>query len=421
MNKLQIALCQEIHTNANLAAASVKNIWSAFLIRCTQLLNNDGVLALVLPAELLQVKFSAELRTFLIANFQRTEIFTFDDLLFECKGQDTVLLIGYKQSAQPGQYYTHIENVAQLETNDFVLSQNNALALTNTKWTHHFLSADELNFIYKLGQDLNTIDHYCDSKPGIVSAANSFFIIDEETVAEYNLDAHTKPIIQKGLFVNGSVEFDERDYQKLVVSGKPTKILCFNDDDILSDDVLRYLSIGEKQKLHNRYKCLQRNNWYVIPNIAAASEGFFFKRSHHYPKLLKNSADILVTDSAYKIEMREQYNINHLIYSFYNSLTLTLAELYGRYYGGGVLELTPSEFKSLPTPHIPIAARQFATYTKDFENKTDIAEVIGNNDFHILNTSLNLNAEEVERIKSIYEKLIAKRFRKKSAQLIGEP
>ena len=293
--------------------------------------------------------------------------------------------------------------------------------MTNTKWTHHFLSADELNFIYKLGQDLNTIDHYCDSKPGIVSAANSFFIIDEETVAEYNLDAHTKPIIQKGLFVNGSVEFDERDYQKLVVSGKPTKILCFNDDDILSDDVLRYLSIGEKQKLHNRYKCLQRNNWYVIPNIAAASEGFFFKRSHHYPKLLKNSADILVTDSAYKIEMREQYNINHLIYSFYNSLTLTLAELYGRYYGGGVLELTPSEFKSLPTPHIPIAARQFATYTKDFENKTDIAEVIGNNDFHILNTSLNLNAEEVERIKSIYEKLIAKRFRKKSAQLIGEP
>lgn len=416
LNKTQINFCKEIHKSAKLSDSTVKNIWSAFLVRCSLLLDDSGILALVLPAELLQVKFAAELRVFLTEQFQRTEIFTFDDLLFECKGQDTILLIGFKRHEQKGQFFTHIENTAELENNNFTLTQNTGLTSTESKWSHHLLSSDELTFIHNIGKKLNNINHYCDSKPGIVSAANNFFIINEETEREYHLARHTKPIIQKGFFVNGSVVFDQRDFDNLVADGKPTKILCFNDVDVnrLNIKTEEYLQIGEENKLPERYKCKMRKNWYVIPNISTVPEGFFFKRSHHYPKLLKNTADALVTDSAYKIEMRNGYNINHLIYSFYNSLTLTFAELNGRYYGGGVLELTPSEFKGLPVPNVPITARDFNTYTRNFENKNEILDVLNANDFHILNRSLDLSVEEIVRVKSICKKLIDKRFRKKS-------
>ena len=416
LNKTQISLCKEIHKSANLSDLSVNNIWSSFLVRCTQLLDNNGIIAFVLPAELLQVKFAAELRTFLTQQYQRTEIFTFDDLLFECKGQDTVLLIGFKQHSQPGQYFTHIEDTDDLKTNNFTLTQNTGLTSTDSKWSHHLLSSDELTFIHNIGNRLNNINHYCDSKPGIVSAANNFFIVDEKVEREYHLGRHTKPIIQKGFFVNGSVVFDQRDFENLVANGKPTKILCFNDNDVnhLNAGTERYLKIGEENKLPQRYKCKIRNNWFVIPNISTVPEGFFFKRSHHYPKLLKNNADVLVTDSAYKIEMRNGYNINHLIYSFYNSLTLTFAELNGRYYGGGVLELTPSEFKSLPVPNVSINARGFNTYTNAFENKSEILDVLNTNDFHILNSALNLTREEIIKVKAICKKLIDKRLRKKS-------
>ncbi|HWY12611.1 MAG TPA: type I restriction endonuclease subunit M, partial [Bacteroidia bacterium] len=155
-----------------------------------------------------------------------------------------------------------------------------------------------------------------------------------------------------------------------------------------------------------------RENWFVIPNISTVPEGFFFKRSHFYPKLLKNNADVLVTDSAYKIEMKKGYDINHLVYSFYNSLTLAFAELNGRYYGGGVLELTPSEFKGLPVPNVPISAKEFNSYTRLFENKTEILDILDFNDSYILNTSLNLSEEEIIKVKSICKKLIDKRFRK---------
>jgi adenine-specific DNA-methyltransferase len=415
LNKVQINLCKEIHDSAKLSNTTIKNIWAAFLVRCSRLLEENGVLALVLPAELLQVKFASELRNFLKEQFQRTEVFTFDDLLFECKGQDTIVLIAFKKHRQPGQFFTHVGNVEDLKSNNFVLTQNIGLTTTNSKWSHHLLSSDELIFIHNIGDRLNKIDHYCESKPGIVSAANNYFIVNEETEREYSLGRHTRPIIQKGFYVNGSVVFDLSDFKNLVEEGKRTKILCFNDSDKnLNERVEEYLKIGKKRKLHNRYKCKIRSNWYVVPNISTVPEGFFFKRSHQYPKLLKNNAEVLVTDSAYKIEMRDGFNINHLIYSFYNSLTLTFAELNGRYYGGGVLELTPSEFKGLPIPNVGITARDFNAYTREFENKNGILDVLNANDFQILNTALNLSEEEIVKIKSICKKLIEKRVRKKT-------
>jgi len=408
----QIAVCQEIHSNASLSTNSIKNIWTAFLIKSIQMLNNDGVLAFVLPAELLQVKFAEELRKYIQLQFQCIEIYTFSDLLFECKGQDTIVLLGFKQSNNKGVFYTNIENKEQLN-DSIILTQKDILVNSDVKWTHHILDSDDLNFLYNLKKEIKPISYYCDSKPGIVTAANKFFIVDKDTEEKYGLKSYTQPIIQKGFFVNGSVVFDNEDYMQLLLDGKPARILCFKDDDEnhIDTQVLSYLKLGKVAKVHERYKCKIRNNWFVIPNISTAPDGFFFKRCHLYPKLIKNKANVLVTDSAYKVDMKEEFKINHLIYSFYNSLTLVFSELEGRYYGGGVLELTPSEFKKLPIPLVKITDAKFETYTKLFENKTHIEDILFKNDFSILNTYIDLNSEEIERIQNIRNKLIKKRMK----------
>lgn len=87
-----------------------------------------------------------------------------------------------------------------------------------------------------------------------------------------------------------------------------------------------------------------------------------YLRSHNYPKLIKNDAGVLVTDSGYKISMLNGYSINDFIYSFYNTLTLIFAEMDGKYYGGGVLELTPSEFKNLPLPIVSVTSKEFDNF-----------------------------------------------------------
>jgi adenine-specific DNA-methyltransferase len=412
LTKKQIGLIREIHNNEGLTDASVKNIWTTFLIKANTLLIDKGVLAFVLPSELLQVKFAEEVREYLKNQFERIEIFTFNDLMFECKGQDTIVLFAYRKSENKGEFFANIDSKKKLEENNFVLRNNDLLVSSKVKWTHHFLTSDELTFIENLKSKLKNVNYYSDSKPGIVTAANKFFIIDNETEKQYNLSKYTKPIIQKGLFVNGSVVFSDTDIEILKNNNRPTKLLQLNDTDKISKKLNEYLELGVKEGIPDRYKCKIRNNWYVIPNIAERPEAFFFKRSHLYPKLLKNDSNAFVTDSAYKVGMRNGYDINSFIYSFYNTLTLLLSEIDGRYYGGGVLELVPSEFKGLPIPYSKISQTQFETFTEMFETKKNIEEVLTANDLSILNPTLGLNVEDLEKLTGIRNKLTRKRMRK---------
>lgn len=413
---LQLEGCRKIHLAEKLSEKSVKNLWASFLIKSNGLLRPDGVLAFVLPSELLQIKFAEEIREFLRKNFQRLEIFTFNDLMFECKGQDTIVLFAYKENVETGVFYANIENESKLKTENFTLKENKVLTDSAIKWNHHLLEAEEIIFVERLKSQLKPISYYCDSKPGIVTAANDYFIVNKEIEEKYELSQYTSPIIQKGLFVNGSVVFDQKDYEELLNSEQPSKLIIFKDSDkdSFSEKVKEYIEIGVSKKLPEGYKCKLRENWFVIPNISTKPEGFFFKRCHLYPKILKNAANVFVTDSAYKIEMKDGFDINSLIYSFYNSLTLAFAEIEGRYYGGGVLELTPSEFKKLPIPYTQTTEKQFQKYREEFENKESIEKILDSYDSKILKNKLNLTVDEIEKIKNIRKKLINKRFRNNS-------
>jgi adenine-specific DNA-methyltransferase len=399
-------LVKSIHAEKLLSNKSINNIWTSFLISGLTKLADDGMMALILPLELLQVKFTEEIRNLLKIEFQRLEVFTFDELQFqECKGQDTVLLIGYKR------HETSISSLDDLESGNYVFHRNAAVSDSDKKWTHHLITPAEHEFLESLKSRLNLVSHHLKNKPGVVTAANKFFIVNQETVEQFNLQNWIKPIVQKGFFVNGSVTFNNENFQNLVNDNKPAYLLDFNllADENITAELNTYLAAGVEEDLPKGFKCKQRNKWYQIPNIAEVPEAFFFKRAHEYPKVIRNDANVLVTDSAYKIEMINGYELNNFIYSFYNSLTLVYAELEGRYYGGGVLELTPNEFRILPIPYVQ--CENFEEYKIAFENKNSIEDILNLNNFCILNTTLGLSADEIYRIEVIRRQLINKRQR----------
>ncbi len=409
----QIEYCKTIHQKANLADTKPKNIWTAFLVRCVEFTAEDGILAFVLPSELLQVKFAAELRDLILKQFERVEIFTFNELLFkDCKGQDTLLLIGERKSDEKGVYYCNIDKLKDLEARKFTLAQN--IKIKESKWTHHHLETEEIELLERLKEKLKTVNDYCSSKAGIVTAANDYFIVDLKTVEEYSLHEFVKPIIQKGVFVNGSVELSEVEFQMLIKKSKPTYLIAIDKHSQIRSNAKfwKYKQIGEDKNLHKRYKTSIRENWYEVPNVGTAPEAFFFKRCNQYPKLIKNTANVLATDSAYTITMKDNFEVENLIYSFYNSLTLAFAELYGRYYGGGVLELTPNEFKKLPVPYLYMNSEQFRNYVSTFKTKSSIKEICKQNDRTILKSvDRNLSDENLDKIYSIREKLYLRRIK----------
>jgi adenine-specific DNA-methyltransferase len=125
-----------------------------------------------------------------------------------------------------------------------------------------------------------------------------------------------------------------------------------------------------------------------------------------------NESNSYVTDAFYRIRMKDGNKINDLVFSFYNTLTLIFAELEGRYYGGGVLELTPNEYKNLSIPYCKkIKVSAFNKLDKMLKAKTDIKEVLNYTDHIILKDYYKMTDQEISQLKKIYSKLVTRRLK----------
>lgn len=416
LSERQKYLCQQIHKEGGIDNKSIRNIWTAFLIKSVSLLKPTGMLALILPGEFLQVNYAKEIQSFLEENFQLIEILTFQELVFPALGQDVAVIFAYKESQLPGLGYTQVTNVNSL---DKVISFPKRIINTakhNIKWSGFVLTDSDLEFLVKEAQKIKKVSEYCTSTPGIVTAANKFFIVNKQTAIKYGLMDYCEPILQKSEFISQTICFDHEAFVVLEKTGKPCFLLNLNDinESTLPKSVQNYLREGLQQNIHLRFKTKERSPWYNIPSVWVP-KCVFFKRSHIYPKLLKNEANVLFTDTAYRIRPNENCDINSFIYSFYNSLTLTFCELNGRFYGGGVLELTPKEFQSLPIPYQSITGEEYGGFQETFAKSTSLDQILQQND-ELLLEKLGLTKSSVLRIRQIYQKLLMGRLKNKMDQ-----
>lgn len=76
-----------------------------------------------------------------------------------------------------------------------------------------------------------------------------------------------------------------------------------------------------------------------------------FRQIHRYPLLVVNEAGPASTDTIHRVRFKDHIEPRLLSAIFFNSLTLAWAEVCGRSYGGGVLELEPREAEELPIPY----------------------------------------------------------------------
>jgi hypothetical protein len=132
------------------------------------------------------------------------------------------------------------------------------------------------------------------------------------------------------------------------------------------------------------------------------------KRSHDTPRLIHNRLDALTTDTAYRISSTT-VDPETLIYCFLNSLTALSAELEGRHYGGGVLELVPSEIEKLLLP-IPGTIRPELSKLDAMVRKSSAADVLEQQNDAVLG-ALGLSKAEQGDLLSAWSRLKNRRQR----------
>jgi hypothetical protein len=98
------------------------------------------------------------------------------------------------------------------------------------------------------------------------------------------------------------------------------------------------------------------------------------------------------------------------VYCFLNPLTALFAEIEGRYYGGGVLELVPSEIEKLYIP-IPNDIEYDVRLLDKEVRSLSMDDVIENQGNKILK-KLGLSDEEINLLFSAWKRLRDRRQRK---------
>ena len=166
----------------------------------------------------------------------------------------------------------------------------------------------------------------------------------DSVVNEYGLSDVAYPMFGRSEHCRGII-YDEEQHKQNALCGYPTNFIYFDTEEA-GQNHQDYIEYGEKLGLPNRYKCRIRKPWYKVPSVYA-SRVSMLKRSNGMPRLILNEAGAYTTDTAYRISANEGVQNEAMVYCFINSLTALSAELEGRFYGGGVLELVPSEIEHL--------------------------------------------------------------------------
>ncbi|SNB61990.1 MULTISPECIES: Eco57I restriction-modification methylase domain-containing protein [unclassified Agrobacterium] len=391
--------------------AEFKNSWAAFLAASSHLVSGSGVLAFILPYELITVAYGQKALKRLLAQFARIDIYISDAKAFPEIDQDALIVIAQKDPAEKSGLY--INKVASLHA----LGEQNCVPVDistdgdpSLAFNSFLLSPDSLDLLRKLRALCPRLDKYAGSAPGIVSAANNFFILTKNEVERRGFEEFVVPILKKGSFASSRPVFTAADFDQLQAR-EPTFLLNISGPrDALPVRLQSYIKEGEAALFHERYKCRNRQNWYEVPMVKREL-GFVFKRAHSYARLCVNEANVYLTDTAYGLRMNEGFSIRGLTYSFYNSMTMLFAEIDGRFYGGGVLELSPTEFRGLPIVYHEPSDEEFATFLAVHERAGGEVEPILDFGDEWLSRKLRLSSSEVKLLRQSWSDVRKHRLR----------
>jgi len=406
---------EKLFERAGLEYSRLSNAWASFVVGSSLLVKDPGKMAMVLPAELLQVSHADPVRQFLAEYFNKIEIVSFEELVFPDIEQEIILLLAQRDGSDDHRI-DHIELKNEKELSDLDVTElktpDKEIDPKSDKWTFYFLNSEEVDFIEGLRQQdfLQPLGDYASIQVGMTTGYNKFFTVTRGTVEEYDLHDFAEPMVGRSIHVP-SLVFDENDWEANVDEERRAFFLNFSPMEDLEDEegALNYIQWGEDEGFHQGYKTSNREEWQVVPSTWI-SDGFFTRRNNIYPKLVLNEAEAYTTDTMHRVQFEDHIKPNSLVASYYNSISLAFAEISGRSHGNGALELMPNEVERILIPYREINSGFLEELDEMLRYGTDIDKIVETTDEILLQDRLGMSDSEVAMANEIWKKMRQRRL-----------
>ncbi|SNS79154.1 N-6 DNA Methylase [Geodermatophilus pulveris] len=392
-----------------LPTTKLMNAWMPFVAASVVAVREGGRVGLVLPAELLQVGYAKALRAYLVDNCAEITLISFRKLVFPGILQEVVLLLATRGEGPAVMRGVEVHDAADLGDLDLGAVPAVVAPLHDSeKWTKYYLAADEIVGLRSMREDprLTTVGAWASVDVGVVTGRNSFFTMTAGEAAALGLYELTKGLVSRSAQLTG-VAFTSADLDEQAATAARTRLLDVPPDVTPENHtgLRQHIAEGEAEEVHRGYKCRIRREWWRVPSTGSP-DGFMLRQIHRYPRIFANHTDATSTDTVHRVTLRRlDATAAQLAVAALNSVTFASAEVVGRSYGGGILELEPSEAEHMPIPSPALVDEALTTKVDELlrEGRTDDAvELV---DQALLIDALGFARDQVQSARSAWVRL----------------
>ncbi|KAI3350161.1 class I SAM-dependent methyltransferase [Clostridium botulinum] len=421
LNDEQRRVQSDILVKNGMKSNKLINAWVCFLVACIELLNENGSIAFVIPAEILQVAYAEDLRLFISNTLEKITIITFEELVFENIQQEVVVLIGKKNTKKAMKCskigVKQLKNLNCLDNLNIKKIEYNFIEHTKEKWTKYFVEDHKNELIDEIKNDnrFTTLGKLGKVNVGITTGSNEYFSVNNEVIKKYELEEVVIPLIGRSAHAHG-IYFTREDWIFNVNNNKNAYLIKFPDDieyENYRDKHKEYIELGEEKEINKGYKCSIRKRWYIVPSIWIP-DAFLLRRNSSFPKFVLNDINAVSTDTMHRIKFNEGVQRDKVLLSYYNSITFAYTELNGRSYGGGVLEILPREASNIVLPDLK-DFDLFKTHEllklidKTIRNDLPIEDLLDTIDKIVLIDYLGVSKETCNEFRNMWKTLMERR------------
>lgn len=383
------------------------NAWVPFVAASVAACRDGGRIGLVIPAELMQVGYAAELRQYLIDHCVAVTVVCFKRLVFPGILQEVVILLAEKGSGPARIQILEVDEadaLAELRIDD----EPNARAPLHEreKWTKYFLAPHAIEALRALRADdrLSPLEHFASVDVGVVTGRNGFFVMTPDEARHHGVVDIAIPLVSRSAQLSG-VLYDDADHAAYGAAQGKSLLLDAGGVDLAEHPSLAaYVRLGEAHEVHTGYKCRIRKRWWVVPSIWEA-DAFMLRQIHTQPRIVANGTNATSTDTVHRMRIVEGVDAAKLAAIATNSVTFAVSETVGRSYGGGILELEPSEAEELPIPEPSLLADHLVAKVDELVRQKRVEDAIEVVDQAVLIDKLGFTREEVEGARSAWRVL----------------
>lgn len=403
----------ELMRRVGLKPTRLTNAWVPFVVASTMLVRDGGRVGLVLPAELLQVSYAAQLREFLLSRFAEITLLTFARLVFDGILQEVVLFCGVAGVGPARIRTVNLGDADALARVQLNVEFAPALLHEAEKWTKYFLRPAQIEVLRTLKQSgaLARLGDLAGVDVGIVTGRNSFFTFTDAQARSLGLQAHCVPLVSRSAQLCGLVY--DTDCRASDVAANHRTWLLDAPRESTEPALLAHIRAGEAAGVHRGYKCSIRNPWWSTPSLWVP-DLFMLRQIHLAPRLTVNAAAATSTDTVHRVRLTRQVDPRALAAVFHNSVTFAFAEIMGRSYGGGILELEPAEAEQLPIPGPDHADAELAADVDLLLKANEVEKALDVVDRRVLIDGLGLSREAVAHCRSAWIALRDRRTKRGS-------